>query len=237
MSPEQPTFHSDRPDDIHNPRPWSRFAYIMKVLPARLKALSRELGVPLGGRVLDYGSADAPYRHFFGADVDFVSADLPGNPAVLVVINPDGTLPLDAGGFDAVLSTQVLEHVSDPELYLAECFRVLRPGGRLLLSTHGFMIYHADPDDYWRWTWTGLQRVVRGAGFEIMRFEGIMGMIASGLQLIQESIYWHLPPRLQPVLALPLQSLMRVSDRFQGDESRKRNALVFALVAEKPGTT
>jgi SAM-dependent methyltransferase len=232
--PPGPVFHTDRPSDIHNPRPWSRFGYIMSVLPRRLEALSRDLGVPVEGRVLDYGSADAPYRHFFSADVDFVVADLPGNPKATMVVNPDGTLPADDASFDAVLSTQVLEHVAEPKVYLAECYRVLRPGGRLLLSTHGFMIYHADPDDYWRWTWTGLQRVVQGAGFELVSFEGIMGMIASGLQLIQESVYWHLPRRLQPVIALPLQSLMRLSDRFQGAESRKRNALVYALLAEKP---
>ena len=54
--------------------------------------------------------------------------------------------------FDAVLSTQVLEHVADPGALPAERFRVLRPGGRLLLSTHGIFVYHPDPDDYWRWT-------------------------------------------------------------------------------------
>ncbi len=59
-----------------------------------------------------------------------------------------------------MLSTQVLEHVTDPRLYLAECHRVLRPGGPLLLSTHGIMVYHPDPVDYWRWTGAGLQRAV-----------------------------------------------------------------------------
>ena len=42
------------------------------------------------------------------------------------------SLPLDDGGFDAVVTVQVLEYVDDVEAALAELFRVLRPGGRLV---------------------------------------------------------------------------------------------------------
>jgi SAM-dependent methyltransferase len=167
-------------------------------------------------------------------DVDYVSADLPGNPDAALELSPDGTLPVPDAGFDAVLSTQVLEHVADPGLHLSECFRVLRPGGRLLLSTHGTMVYHPDPVDYWRWTCAGLERVVREAGFEIERFEGIMGLAATGLQLIQESTYYGLPRRLKQLYALLMQTLISVVDRTQGSESLRLNALVFALVAKKP---
>ena len=60
----------------------------------------------------------------------------------------------------------MLEHVIDPEAYLAECFRVLRPGGKLLLTTHGTFWDHACPHDYWRWTAYGLERALRNSGFE-----------------------------------------------------------------------
>ena len=114
--------------------------------------------------MLDFGCADVPYRHFFGRDVQYVGADLPGNPLASVALNPDGTLPVEDDGFDGLMSTQVLEHVIDPALYLSECFRVLRPGGRMLLSTHGVFVYHPDPQDLWRWTCEGLKKVVTDAG-------------------------------------------------------------------------
>ncbi len=148
-------------------------------------------------------------------------------------IGPDGRLPLEDGGFDTVLSTQVLEHVADPGVYLEECFRVLRPGGRLLLSTHGFMVYHPDPDDYWRWTCAGLRRAVTDAGFAVESFEGIMGPGASGLQLFQDALYWRLPRYIRQGFALVMQGLIAVIDRVEGAEARRMNALVFVLVARR----
>lgn len=229
-----PSFHADRPDDLRTPRPWHRLAYIIAALPAGLEELSRELQVPSDGRVLDYGCADAPYRRFFPPSAAYIGADLPGNPEADVAIQADGRLPLADGSVDAVLSTQVLEHVLHPDVYLDECFRVLRPGGRMLLSTHGLMVWHPDPVDLWRWTCQGLRRDVERAGFEIARFEGIMGLAATGVQLFQDAIYWRLPRLLRPPFATVMQLLVRAFDRVGGAEARRKNALVFALVARKP---
>lgn len=44
-------------------------------------------------------------------------------------------LALDAAQFDAVISFEIFEHLEDPAKYLAECLRVLRPGGLMILST------------------------------------------------------------------------------------------------------
>ena len=224
-------FHADRPTDLRRARRWNRLSYIVRALPAGIEELAKEL--PLTGRVLDYGCADAPYRRFFAPEAEYVTADLPGNPDALLEIQPDGTLPCADDSFDVVLSTQVLEHVRDPEVYLSECFRVLRPGGRMLLSTHGMMVYHPDPVDYWRWTCAGLQRAVHDAGFEVLRFEGIMGLAATGLQFFQDSIVYSLPRGVRKLFAFCMQTLIGWVDRFSTPESRRYNALVFALVAEK----
>jgi SAM-dependent methyltransferase len=227
-------FHAARPSDLRHARATHRLAYIIDLLPARLKVLSAQLPVGPAGRVLDFGCAEQPYRSFFAPGVEFVGADLPGNPDASVEIGADGTLPLSDDAFDAVLSTQVLEHVRDPRIYLAECQRVLRPGGRLLLSTHGMMVYHPDPVDLWRWTSEGLREIVGEAGLEIVHFEGIMGLTATGLQFVQDAIVYRLPRRVRPLLCAVAQKSIAWADRREPVESRDANALVFALVAEKP---
>ena len=93
------------------------------------------------------------------------------------------------------------------------------------------MVYHPDPDDYWRWTCAGLKHAVGQAGFEIVRFEGIMGLAATGLQLVQDAVYWELPRPAAPSSPGHADA-DRLADRLQG-AGAGLNALVFALVAEK----
>jgi SAM-dependent methyltransferase len=227
-------FVRDRPQHVRKARRRDWYYHHVTKLPARLEVLSRQLGVRPGDTVLDYGCADLPYRRFFPDDVEYVAADLPGNPSATLELNADASVPLPSGSVDAVLSTQVLEHVTDPALYLAECHRVLRPGGRLLLSTHGIFVYHPDPVDLWRWTCAGLQHEVRRAGLEVVGFEGIIGLGATGIQLFQDSMAGRVPARLRSLFAVCMQGLVVLTDRFEGQWSRDYNAQVFAVLAERP---
>lgn len=229
-----PRFDAGRPDDVHRATPWHRYSQHIRKLRPFLHSLSRDLNVTASSRVLDYGCAEVPYRDFFPATADYVPADLPGNPRATLTLRPDGTVPAADADFDAVVSTQVLEHVADPALYLREAQRVLRPGGRLMLSTHGTFIYHPDPEDYWRWTGAGLRKAVTDAGLRVVRLEGMIGLLPMGIQLVQDAIYWHLPRPLRAPFAVVMQTLMALGDRLHGDESRTYNAQVYGLVAEKP---
>jgi SAM-dependent methyltransferase len=229
-----PSYQRIERSDIRRAHARHPYAHHIRRLPASLRALAGDLGVPDDGRVLDYGCADAPYRSFFGPQVEYVGADLPGNGIASITLRTDGTIPVPDACFDAVLSTQVLEHVEDPRLYLSECFRVLRPGGRMLLSTHGIFPYHPDPADLWRWTCEGLRQEVGSAGFRIVRFEGIIGLAATGVQLLQDAISYRLSPRWVPWLAWLMQPLVAFADRFETPKTLGYNAQVFALVGERP---
>jgi len=104
----------------------------------------------------------------------------------------------------------------------------------MLLSTHGIMVWHPDPVDHWRWTSGGLRHAVEQAGFEVVRFEGVVGLMATGLQLVQDGAIYSMPRLLRKPFAFVMQWLIAVADRLQSAENRRMNALVFALIAEKP---
>ena len=110
-------------------------------------------------RVLDVGCGVKPYYEWFRPYVsEYVGLDVAGNPSAEL----EGTIeaiPAENASFDVVLCTQVLEHCDDPAQGVRELRRVLRPGGCVLLSTHGVQVYHPAPHDLWRWTHEGLERL------------------------------------------------------------------------------
>jgi len=185
-------------------------------------------------KVIDYGCSTMQYRDVFPADCDYYGADLPGNKYARIMIQPDGRLPVESNSSDFVLSTQVLEHVQDPALYLGECLRVLKPGGRVMVTTHGLFVYHPDPEDNWRWTGAGLIRQIENAGFRVVRSEGLIGSAAAALQFFQDCTKSHLPKFIRPVYQFIMQCLIKLIDKQYPPEARMRNAWVYAIMAEKP---
>jgi SAM-dependent methyltransferase len=143
-------------------------------------------------------------------------------------------VPEPDASFDAVLSTQVLEHVEDPDLYLGEAFRVLRPGGSIVLSTHGIMYYHRDPEDYWRWTMPGLVRLLERHGFVVEERRGVLGLVATGLQHVQDGTYWFLPRPFRPLFTFVMQAIVTFADRRYSAEDRELNGMVLAVRAVRP---
>jgi len=114
-------------------------------------------------RLLDVGCGTKPYEPFFrDAVAEYVGVDV-ANPAAEL----EGTvedIPVRDGSFDLVLCTQTLEHANDPARAVRELRRVVAAGGRVLASTHGVQVYHPNPDDLWRWTHAGLERLFRENG-------------------------------------------------------------------------
>ena len=120
------------------------------------------------GRTLDYGCGGSPYRELLPDLRPYVRADIPPGEGLDLVLDAAGLLPHEPdGSYDVVLSTQVLEHVPDAPRYLAEAYRLLRPGGALIVTTHGLIPEHGCPYDFHRWTADGLARAVTDAGFVV----------------------------------------------------------------------
>jgi SAM-dependent methyltransferase len=121
-----------------------------------------------GSRVADVGAGDAPYRELF-RHVEYITIDWELSPhegaGEADVVASAYSIPLAAESFDAMLLTQVLEHVADPLAVLAEQRRLLRPGGSLFLTVPLVWELHELPHDYFRFTAPGLQSLLERAGY------------------------------------------------------------------------
>ncbi len=127
----------DAPAD---PEPWAwerRRALLLS--EARPGERVLDLGCGAGRFVAALGDAgaDPVGVEVAGAALERARAVAPG--ADLRLLEPDGSIPLEHGSVDLVWCSEVLEHVADGAHLLQEARRVLRPGGRVLVTVpyHG----------------------------------------------------------------------------------------------------
>lgn len=118
--------------------------------------------VPAGSRILDAGAGEQLCRPFC-AHLDYVSQDfcqydVSENDAGLHtekwdtsgidLVSDITAIPEPDGSFDAVLCSEVLEHIPEPTKALDEFTRLLRPGGSLILTAPFMSVVHMAPYHY-----------------------------------------------------------------------------------------
>jgi len=181
-----------------------------------------------------------PYKPLFdGLGSSYLGADLDGNPHADISIGKDGRVPCEDGSFEAILSNQVLEHVENVQAYLLEAYRLLKPGGKLVLSTHGWWTYHPYPVDLWRWTREGLERTLQGNGFVPIESYWILGPLAYSFQLRVQCWKGLLDNKgvigrtIFKCISFVYQGLIAFADRITPDEIGRNNSAVYVIVASK----
>src|SRR5262245_31462441 len=70
-------------------------------------------------------------------------------------------MPIPDASYDCVVCTGTLEHVVDPWKAVAEIRRILKPGGIVHIDVPWKQGFHADPDDFWRFSLHGLRLLCR----------------------------------------------------------------------------
>lgn len=212
-----------------------RYVHLTRLRDATLEKMKEITADDTNKILLDFGCGDMPYRSLIEPMVGrYIGVDLEMNPLAEHHIDFDSKTTLPDNYADIILSNQVLEHVDSPEGYLQESFRLLKPGGIGIFTTHGYWYYHPTPNDYWRWTSAGLRKTIEREGFHICSFYGIMGLAASGLQLLQDAFIIKLPKFLIPPVSIVMQSLIRLFDKIHSQTQRNRDASLYVVVAQKP---
>lgn len=121
-----------------------------------IKSFIRNEAIP--GSILDIGSNfynKEQYHRYFDNVTTLNLAEQRG--IAIDVIGSAYELPFADHSFDGVLCTEMIEHLETPQKAIDEMFRVLKPGGKVILSTPFVMPLHDVPGDYFRYSPYGLR--------------------------------------------------------------------------------
>jgi len=176
------------------------------------------LQLPSGTLLLDAGAGECAYKRFF-VHCRYVGVDLAvGQPAWnyhnLDCIAALDRLPFAGASFDAVLSTQTLEHLEQPGESVRELYRILKPNGKLFLTAPMAHAEHQTPYDFFRYTSYGLRLLCERAGFKQTIVRPFGGMFArwayelpAALSIFPNSGIFERRPTMRGMAWLPLKVL------------------------------
>lgn len=174
--------------------------------------------------VLDVGCGEKPYEDCFEGHF-YVGLNYGMEAADPDVVADAMRMPFSSGVFDVVFSTQVIEHVRRPWVMLAECHRVLRSGGTLLISGPFYWPLHEEPHDYFRFTEYGFRALLEDSGFHVEEICADVGAITqAAISMIEVLPRWMSP-------LIPLMNL--VVPILEGGGKSPKSTLNYICVARK----
>ncbi|MGK6350747.1 class I SAM-dependent methyltransferase [Parapedobacter sp. DT-150] len=167
------------------------------------------------GRLLDFGCGSKPYKSLFnvteyiGTDIEISGHDHHNEE---IDVYYDGkTLPFDDNAFDSIFSSEVFEHIFNLPEILAELHRVLKPGGRMLVTLPFVWDEHEIPYDYARYTSFGIRHLLEQSGFTLLESHKTTNYVATVCQMWIAYIYQHIFPKnktiriaLTPFFIMPI---------------------------------
>lgn len=209
-----------------------------------IEDIREAIGKYAKGYILDLGCGNKPYEELYNAvtekqiGCDAIQSDR--NRVDVICLATD--LAFENDTFDSILSNQVLEHVYDHHSMMKEAFRVLKPGGNIILTVPFAWELHEEPYDFFRFTKHALKDLFEEAGFEIEYIKANGGKWAAIYQLRTNMLYhsfrkktWY--NKLKKILFMELR-LTQLRNLFAVWLDKKFRDDIFTLnyivVAKKP---
>lgn len=151
-----------------------------------MKAFRKQIP-ELRGRMMDFGCGLKPYQSLFLTD-EYIGVDFKGEGETYshhkVDVFYDGhTLPFPDNHFDSIFSSEVFEHVFNLPEIIRELHRVLKPGGKILISCPFAFGEHEVPADFARYSSFAIRHLFESSGFTVLHYEKTGSFIEAIVQL------------------------------------------------------
>ena len=154
--------------------------YFSPALLAQYRALVPLLKEHATGRVIDLGAGDAPFREHLPESVTlYHTLEMQPRSEDVTYVGDVQDMPMVAAdSYDTAVCLETLEHVPEPWRAVGEIYRILAPGGKVILSVPHLSRLHDAPHDYYRYTAYGVRHLLERNGFAVLALERKGGLFA-----------------------------------------------------------
>jgi SAM-dependent methyltransferase len=169
---------------MSNFRRWRHHVWGFNIFNRREWVAAQAKKLPAGSRVLDVGAGPGQYRELF-AHCEYRTQDFGQEPGTIgrytkLDYESDITaIPVESASFDAILCTEVIEHVPDPVAAVREMARILKPGGRIFLTAPLASFLHQEPYQFYGgYTPYWYQKFLPEVGIDVEEIESNQGFFS-----------------------------------------------------------
>lgn len=186
-----------------NPFFWGRAAIYLSV---------KKFAANISGKTVDVGSGSKPYKNLFNNVTEYIGLDIEqsghNHQTSNIDVFYDGeTFPFENSTIDSLVFFEVLEHVFNPEQFLSEITRVVKPGGKCVVTIPFLWGEHEQPYDFARYSSFGLKHMFAKHGLEIVAHEKYLSDFRIFPLLVNSYIYTiskkYLPGLAAWILIIP----------------------------------
>lgn len=213
-----------------------RHAWLVKRI--REEALAERIKKYGRGRLIDIGCGEKPYVIFTkGLVVQHLGIDHPGTfhekTSIDIFATAYHTSLADAVG-DVVLSTAVLEHLEEPEAAIREMYRILKPGGHVILTAPFYWQIHESPRDFFRFTRYGLEYLFTKTGFQIVEIYPLSGFLVTFSQQLCNFLQQYRHRRSMAwLISITQEVLQSLAYRLRRWDKSSNFTWMYLVVARK----
>lgn len=210
------------------------------IIRSRLFNCIKKIAPSFHGSILDIGCGSKPYQRLFINATQYIGLDIEvsghdhRNSKVDIFYNGD-TLPFDDASIDNLVCFEVLEHVFNFNELINEMYRVLKPGGKLLITVPFAFPEHESPFDFFRYTSFGLNKLFESNKFKIEYCIKSTSYFLSLVQLLNIYIY-HVSDNkiykflIQIFFIFPINLLGILLDRLLPDNKNFYSNLIVTCI-------
>ena len=158
----------------------------------------------LSGEILDLASGSASYTYILPDNIVLVKTDLSPKNENTVQVDCDQKLPFEDNRFNGVLFINALYTLNDREAFIKEAYRVIRPGGRIIMVSPFIANEMPEPHDYCRLSYEGITRLLSFGQWSSVRIMRIGERFSSSANLLHPALLFSIIRIIFYALALLL---------------------------------